>query len=348
MNPSLHGLPVLTAGTVLTLSYASPRLGSLSVTGYAYPFIDRQLLRETLPFLSYFIPFTYGVTEQGTLVELDDQELLDTAESYGISSLLHLSSLTEQGNFSSELIGLILGSPALQDVLVEEVVRMLYEKGFAGADVDFEYVPPAAAAQYPLFLEKLHRRLEPLGFLLFSALVPKTSDDQPGAFYEGHLYREIAAASDFVLLMTYEWGYTYGPPMAVAPLPSVRQVLDYAVTRMPREKIYMGIPNYGYDWPLPFVQGETRAESIGNVQAVDIARRYGAAIHYDTYAQAPYFHYADESGRQHEVWFEDARSIDAKLRTAFEYGFQGVGYWNLMRPFPQNWALLDALFYIRQ
>ena len=69
---------------------------------------------------------------------------------------------------------------------------------------------------------------------------------------------------------------------------------------------------------------------------------------YDTYAQAPYFHYADESGRQHEVWFEDARSIDAKLRTAFEYGFQGVGYWNLMRPFPQNWALLDALFYIRQ
>ena len=87
---------------------------------------------------------------------------------------------------------------------VEEVVRMLYEKGFAGADVDFEYVPPAAAAQYPLFLEKLHRRLEPLGFLLFSALVPKTSDDQPGAFYEGHLYREIAAASDFVLLMTYE------------------------------------------------------------------------------------------------------------------------------------------------
>ena len=30
--------------------------------------------------------------------------------------------------------------------------------------------------------------------------------------------------------MTFEWGYTYGPPMAVAPLPQVRAVLDYAVS----------------------------------------------------------------------------------------------------------------------
>ena len=45
--------------------------------------------------------------------------------------------------------------------------------------------------------------------------------------------------------------------MAVAPLPNVRRVLDYAVTEIPPEKIYLGIPNYGYDWPLPFRPGET-------------------------------------------------------------------------------------------
>ena len=55
----------------------------------------------------------------------------------------------------------------------------------------------------------------------------------------------------------------------------------------------------------------------------------------------------DENGQEHEVWFEDARSIRAKLDLAQEYGLYGVGYWNLMRPFPQNWLVLNALYNIR-
>ena len=143
---------------------------------------------------------------------------------------------------------------------------------------------------------------------------------------------------------SYEWGYTYGPPMAVAPLPNVRAVLDYAVTEIPPEKLLLGVPNYGYDWPLPFVQGETRAQSISNQRAIQLAVAYGAVIQYDDTAQSPYFHYTDEDGTIHEVWFEDARSMAAKLRLVAEYGFPGAGFWNLMRPFPQTRAVLDALY----
>ena len=143
---------------------------------------------------------------------------------------------------------------------------------------------------------------------------------------------------------SYEWGYAYGPPMAVAPLGQVRAVLDYALTAVAPEKIFMGIPLYGYDWPLPFVSGETRAESLSPVQAVERALRHDIAIQYDAAAQAPYYHYTDRGGREHAVWFEDARSIEAKLRLADEYHLQGVGYWNLTRPFPQNWAVLASLF----
>ena len=46
--------------------------------------------------------------------------------------------------------------------------------------------------------------------------------------------------------------------------------------------------------------------------------------------------------------FEDARSVQAKLALIPEYGLQGVGYWNLMRPFPQNWQVLNALYDIRR
>ena len=132
--------------------------------------------------------------------------------------------------------------------------------------------------------------------------------------------------------------------MAVAPLPNVRAVLDYAVTVIPAGKIFLGVPNYGYDWPLPFVQGSTRAQSISNQRAIELALYHGIAIQYDETAQSPFFHYTDQGGVVHEVWFEDARSMAAKLRLIAEYGFQGAGFWNLMRPFSQTWLALDELY----
>ena len=214
----------------------------------------------------------------------------------------------------------------------------------AGVDVDFEYLPGYLSGAYAAFLERLRRILRPIGRFLWVALAPKTSADQRGLLYEGHDYAALAAAVDAALLMTYEWGYTAGPPMAVAPLPNVRAVLDYAVTELPAEKLLLGVPNYGYDWPLPFVQGQTRAKSISNQQAIDLALQYRIAIQYDQTAQSPYFHYTAEDGIIHEVWFEDARSLSAKLRLIAEYGFLGSGIWNLMRPFSQIWLLADSLY----
>ena len=106
----------------------------------------------------------------------------------------------------------------------------------------------------------------------------------------------------------------------------------------------LGIPNYGYDWTLPFVKGDA-ARVVGNEGAVRLAAERGARIEYDETAQTPYFYYW-ENGAQHVVWFEDARSIYAKTELISEYGLRGAGYWNLMQRFDQNWALLAYLFRI--
>ncbi|MBO5228515.1 MAG: glycoside hydrolase, partial [Lachnospiraceae bacterium] len=149
------------------------------------------------------------------------------------------------------------------------------------------------------------------------------------------------------LIMTYEWGYTYGPPMAVAPINMVRRVLEYAVTEIPREKINMGIPNYGYDWPLPYRRGTTKARTIGNVEAVQIAVREGAEIKFDEISGSPYFNY-DIDGIMHEVWFEDVRSIQRKFDLLNELGLRGAGYWQIMQLFRVNWILLEDNFYINK
>ena len=346
-NPILGGDSRITPGQILTVSFRQERLGTLSVNGYAEPSIDPALLRRTLPYLSALTPFTYGFTPQGALLPLEDGALIDAALQSGVRPVLHLSTLTRDGTFSNELSHIALTDMAVQTRLIAGLLRTVEERGYAGVDVDFEFVYGEDAQAYARFIDRLHTDLAPMGIPVLVALAPKVFAQQQGDLYEGHDYAALGQAADFVLLMTYEWGYTYRLPMAVAPIRNVRQVVDYALTEMPPEKIYLGIPNYGYDWILPFRQG-SRARSISNPEAVSIAADHYAAIRFDEAAQSPWFRYVDDSGQEHEVWFEDARSIRAKLDLARTYGLRGVGYWNLMRPFPQNWAVLNSLYRIRE
>ena len=345
-NWALGGQSSLAVGQTLVISYFDEKLGSAASNGYAYPFIGAALLDEQLPYLTYLTPFTYGITASGDLLPLEDDTLLSAARAHGSRPVMHISTLTESGQFDTRRGELILTDTPVQDRMVNEVIQTVLQRGYAGVDVDFEYLPGPLAAAYAAFLARLRRLLNAQGRFLWTALAPKTSAIQRGLLYEGHDYAAIGAASDGVLLMTYEWGYTYGPPMAVAPLPNVRAVLDDAVTEIPSEKIFLGIPNYGYDWPLPFVQGTTRAQSISNQRAIELAIQHNIAIQYDETAQSPFFHYTDAAGAVHEVWFEDARSLSAKLKLIAEYGFRGVGFWNLMRPFSQTWLVLDSLYHV--
>jgi spore germination protein len=177
-----------------------------------------------------------------------------------------------------------------------------------------------------------------------TALAPKTSATQVGEWYEAHDYRAHGEIADFVVLMTYEWGYSGGPPMPVSPIGPVREVIEYALTEMPANKIMMGQNLYGYDWTLPYVPGGPYARAVSPQQAIQIAAEHNVPIRYDTRAQAPYIDYTDDQGRQHKVWFEDARSIQAKFDLVKELGLRGVSYWKLGLSFPQNWLLIEENF----
>ena len=344
-NPALQGRDLIYPGQVIVVKYASKPRGSLTVNAYAYPSIERSLLRATLPYLSQLTPFTYCFDEED-LIPLQDESLVNAALQSRVAPILHLSNLDKQERFSAELAHELLEDEDDQRELIETILRTVDRKGYQGVDVDFEYVRAEDAERYAAFLARLRRGLAPRGLPLIAALAPKTSADQPGRLYEGIDYHLIAQSVDFALLMTYEWGNLTSPPMAVAPLPQVRRVVEYALTEFYPNQLYLGIPNYGYNWTLPFREN-SRAQSLHNVEAVRLAWNRRAAIRYDEQAQSPWFRYVDDRGGEHEVWFEDARSIQAKLNLAFDYGLYGVGIWNLDRPFPQGWAVVNAMADIR-
>jgi len=208
-SPALGGETQIWPGQTLVISYREEGGPPISVNGYAYASIPEDLLRSVLPYLTYLTPFTYGFTPAGSLVELDDGRLLAAARSAGVAALMHLSTLTQDGGFSNELAHVALTDPAVQARLMDNIIVTLQEKGYRGLDVDFEYVYPEDAPRYAAFLAALRARLAPLGLPLIAALAPKTSATQKGALYEGHDFAAIGAAVDQVLLMTYEWGYTY-------------------------------------------------------------------------------------------------------------------------------------------
>lgn len=353
-NPNLNGSASVFPGQVLNISYESPPLGEITTNGYAYPYIDRTVLRRTLPYLTYLSIFTYGIADNGDLIEPvgGDEELIALAKEYGTVPLMMLTSLNAEGRFSNELASRILEDTTLAQTVANNAARIMREKGYGGIDVDFEYVPVEAKEEYGEFISLLQ---EALGeeYPVFVSLAPKYSADQPGLLYEGHDYALLGSLADYVLLMTYEWGYTYGPPLAVSPINQVRRVVDYAVTEIERGKIQLGVPNYGYDWALPYVRGESRARSLSNAEAVDLARSKNAVIEFDEESSAPFFRYYDRPATysdavEHEVWFENARSVDSMLRLVNEYSLNGASVWNIMKYFPQLWSVLNSLYRIRR
>ena len=348
-NPVLGGGDFIYPGEELNISFGPPPYGEIDAYGYAYPWVDRTVLRRTLPYLSRLMVFSWGIRDNGELIEPPGgPELIPIARRYGVSPVLTLTSLSERGNFSSELVEDILGDPALSGRVIENLADTVRSQGWGGVDMDFEYIPAEYAEEYADFIRRTKAALG--GEIpVFVSLAPKTSAGQEGLLYRGHDYGLLADASDDALLMTYEWGYTYGPPMAVAPINEVRRVADDALTEAEGSRYSLGYPNYGYDWALPYVKGESKARTLGNEEAVRLAVEKRAEIRFDTRAMSPFFTYWDRpetyaDAVEHIVWFENARSAEAKLRLIPEYGFSGLGVWNLRRFFPGLWTVLNQLF----
>lgn len=337
----------LLPGRVLVISYNDNNDGittdNIDIYGYAYPFIREDVLEEASLYIDELLPFSYGFNEDGTLIYLNDEGLIENALRFDNRLRMVITPLDRNGRFNNQQVVKLLSDENVQDILIDNIILIMNDKGYSALDIDFEFIPGQFRSEYVSLVTKVRNRLNENGYNVSVALPPKVSSDQPGLLYEGIDYAGLGNAANSVFLMTYEWGYKYGPPLAVAPIPSVRRVLDYAVSEIPVEKIYMGIPNYAYDWQLPYVRGVTVAETIGNTEAVRRAYRYGTEIMYDEQSQAPFYYYTDDGGAEHVVWFEDVRSIIAKYDLVREYGFAGAGYWNLMREFRPNWVYVNTL-----
>lgn len=339
-----YKLPV---GLALVIPGQSIRERSIVVNGYAFPGISDIALLGALQYLTYLSVFSAKTRIDGTITELNDTALIRKCYVNGVAPVLTLTNQRESGGFSGDIAHAVIADEEVKTKLIQNVMEYLDRRNYFGLNIDFEYVREEDRTLYTQFLLDFAAALRRVGYSFSVALAPKISQERSGLLYTAHDYGAVGSIADKVIIMTYEWGYTYGEPMAVAPIDKVRQVLDYAVMEMPPEKILMGMANYGYSWTLPYKKG-TAARPLSLSEIPQTAYSQYADIRFDDTAQSPFFRYYDSAGTEHIAWFEDPRSIEAKLKLVSEYGLGGVSYWNINTLYRPNWAVLSGMYGIEK
>lgn len=332
-------IPARPKKTAESLLYVEPRTPVTEVM------IDE--VRQRVDALTYLAMFSYEAQRDGSLKAPSIDDIPNIASTAGAANALVVSNL-ENFAFNADLAHVLFTDQAAQNRLFGNLIQVANEIGYKDIHFDFELLHPEDRELYNSFLRNARDRFHQAGFTISTALAPMTSDVRTG-IYGAHDYRAHGEIVDFVSLMTYEWGYTYSDPQAVSPIGPVRNVVEYAVSQIPSEKIFLGQNLYGYDWSTPYPsQGGSAARAISPQQAILIATDREVDIEYDYVAQAPNFEYTDDTGVRHVVWFEDARSIQAKFDLIKQFNLRGIMYWKLGLAFPQNWLLLEDNFAIRK
>ncbi len=315
------------------------------VNGYLIPSgteHDSQVVRESGE-LTYVTIFSYRASPAGDIIALPSQQALTEIKARGIAPLLCVTNF-DGSNFNTELAHTILSNATLRQKVIAAIHQVLTSQGFRGINIDFEHMQPSDRPLYNEFIRELYQHMNPLGYSVSIAMGPKTRDE-PGAAWMGAFdYKTLGSIVDFIMLMTYEWGWVGGPPMAIAPIDQVRAVLEYATSVIPADKILMGIATYGYDWRIPDTPNNL-ATGVSPNRAQNLAIERGTTVRFDPLSASPTFRYWVGS-QEHEIWYEDPRSIMAKLHLVYEMGLRGISFWVLGQPFPQMWQLVADTFIV--
>lgn len=208
-NPFLIGADYIPEGTQITISFDTPPTYDAQVSGFAYGYINRSILEAALPYLTYVIVFGYGYDEDGTIIEVDDSDVIEMSHAYQTEVFLGLTAINRDGTFGSGKIEKLLTDIEFQNTVIKSLIAVIQRKNAQGLDIDMEYIPPQFRTEFAAFVENASEQLNAAGLKTHVDLAPKTSADQPGTLYEAHDYGLLGNAANLVFLMTYEWGYTY-------------------------------------------------------------------------------------------------------------------------------------------
>ena len=279
--------------------------------------------------------FEVAIENDGTLRGRPSRRLINEAHAMGIRVSLVVSNLTKQGQFSTTLMSRLVRDQEFATLVWRNIRDVLVDYQLDGVNLDLEKTAPADRRLFSQLIQTWSRLFQRANFIVSIDVPAKTESDPLNVWRGSFEYKSIGQSFDEVILMTYEEHWGGSPPGSVASLSWVTQVLNYAIANIARDKIFMGIPLYGYDWP----EGGT-GKAISYQRAIELAQRQGAPLQWDATQHSTFFRY-ETGGVRHTVYFEDPRSLREKLELAEQKGIRGVALWEMNLSYPRFWEVLQ-------
>ncbi|WMJ86871.1 LysM peptidoglycan-binding domain-containing protein [Anaerocolumna sp. MB42-C2] len=347
-NPYLWDREFIYPGEVLIINYNTN--ATVTTNAYAFPFIDKNIAKKSLPYLTYLSILNYKTLKQGEIESFyDDSDLIAIAKYFGVAPLMLVTSVTFRGERNPELVNDILLNPDYQDRHAQNMLKIMKEKGYYGVNITITYLNKDNQELYIEYLKRITSHLNKEGFPVFVTIDPNFMTEENELLFEKVNYSNYNELVDLTYVMRFFWGTQFGPPMPVSSISDISIYVNYMKQMIAPQNINIGFPLLGYDWEIPYIEGFTKGNAITLDTAVELARITKSTILFDKISETPYYEYnIGKNTAQHIVWFVDARTIYAIVQLVIENELQGTGLWNIMTYYPQLWLIINSNFTIKK
>ncbi len=284
-------------------------------------------------------PSYFNLQSDGILKSTVDANFVDQMHQMNIRVVPFLSN-----NWDREI-----GRKALsnRDSLVKEIVDEVNQYHLDGINIDIEHLTEADRDNYTDFVKLLREQLpEEKELSVAVAANPHAVTTGWPASYD---YEKLGMYSDYLMLMTYDESYYGSTPGPVSSIDYAEKSIQYALTKVPANKIVLGIPFYGRYWQVGYKGGN----GIPLTNVNDLINTYGGKVYFDdkskspyAYIYIPYGHYVYVHGKRlypgrYVIWYENDQSIKMKLNLVQKYNLLGTGSWSLNEAPEEIWDYYD-------
>lgn len=335
-------------GEELVISYIGMRGGNIKTNGFAYPFISKDILQKTLPYLTYLTIYSYEYKRDGSINDLDDLAVIELAKEYGVAPMMFITAANMGDNIDEEIAHNMIHDSTLQNTLIGNMISALKSKGYYGINLETPFILPGDRQGYVDFVANVTKHLNDQNLFVTVTIEPSAFEVSTEIIYSGTDYSGISEAANEVLFqLTYAWRYPYNIPISVLPFDTVIGTLEYATTLIPPEKCILGISNIGYLWEFPYLSRITITNFLNNDSALELARYTNSIIQFNNPTRTTYYRYI-ENEREYMAWFKDNRVIYPMLVYSQGYGLQGISIWSIMHFITNTWLMINAQYTIEK
>ena len=283
---------------------------------------------STISGVNVIAPTWYSVTdESGNMSSYASADFVSKMHKRGIDVWALVSDFDTNVDFAQ-----LYSSKAARTNMVNKLVGEAKSYGFDGINLDYENIKSAYAKDYLQFVRELSVVCERNGIVL------STDNYKPEAYNRCYNLKEQSKFVDYVIVMAYDEHYAGTDAGSVASLPFVKEAVEDTVQLVGKEHVIAGIPFYTRIWTT--TDGNTTSRAVGMQAAIDQLNSDGqVALWNDDCGQYVASYTVGSSTRQ--IWFEEEKSIEAKMQVIQQENTAGVACWKLGLEKSTVWSVIS-------